>query len=459
MTAQATLELRKEEFRRRVEALPKEVKQWKQRTEQDLDSNLHFTQLQAIGILVKAFEKQQKALLLKLEPHGDASLFHNVALDLLKSIVRSQHAWDFFRDKLDLRFSPAFKDVLWVADTVAWDCYRPVLDGATSAGILAGSDLREPPLTYLTAELSPATWVRGQRPHDGRNYYLGTASLPIPVINLPWDHVENIWECMSLHHEVGHDLEADLGLREVLAASLRKVLTGNGVPSNRIEQWVGWQGEVFADLVGLQLGGPPWAEALMHLLLLPAAAVTTTQQATDPTGKDYDPHPTPYLRILMLTAYIPTMIADHKPLADDAQQVEDRWIGLYGDQSQFAAWWADFPLVFQALMDTPFEALKEKTVRQLMPYTKADDARIRGAVKYLRTGKNKPAQLRPRHCISAARMAVTEAALEGQLDNDLLNSINERTMKLVRDNAPGGLRGGADTPAHREFIASFVDKF
>jgi hypothetical protein len=448
MSVQATLGLRKQELRRRVEALPNEVKKWQDRTQNDLDSNVHFSQLQAIGILMDTFAEQQANLLEAMDPTGNTAVFQDAAFELVKSIIRSQGVWDFFRDKLDLRFSPIFKEVLWVADTVAWDCYRPVLDTAADAGILMRAALREPPLSYLTAEFSPATWIRGSRPNDGRNYHLGTAQLPIPVIELPWDHVENTWEFMSLHHEVGHDLEADLKLREVLATSLQTTLGNATVPSARIQQWLNWQGEVFADLVGLQLGGPAFAEALMHLLLLPAGMVTTF----DPN----DPHPTHYPRILMNAAYIPTMIQNHQPLADHGQQIADRWIAVYGKQSHFDAVINDFPLVFRALMDIPLPSLNGMTVRQLIPYTAADDQRIRNAVGFLRTGMNRPGNLRPRHCISAARMAVTQVALEEALSKDLLNQVNQRTIELVRSNAPSGLRGGDTSAPHKKFIASFA---
>jgi hypothetical protein len=448
MSTQATLNARREELRRRVDALPKEVDSWKQKTLNDLDSNLHFSQLQAIGILMEAFAEQQNGLLQTIDPNGDMAIFQNTAFELVKSIIRSQKTWDFFRDKLELRYSPTFQEVLWVADTVAWDCYRPVLDTAANMSIINYAALREPPLTYLTAEFSPATWIRGSRPNDGRDYHLGTSRLPIPVIEIPWDHVQNDWELMTLHHEVGHDLEADLKLRPMLATSLGQALAKNGVPDVRIQQWLAWQGEVFADLVGLQLGGPAFAEALMHLLLLPAEMVTTFDAS--------DPHPTHYPRILMNAIYIPTMIPGYQPLADHGQEIAERWIAIYGKQPNFDEVLGDFPTVYGAMMDTPFPQLKNKTVRELMPYTIADDKRIRDAVGYMQTGMNKPANLRPRHCISAARLAVTQAALNGSLSGALLDGINQRTMGLVKSNAPGGLRGGDQSTPHKQFIANYA---
>lgn len=448
MNKQATFIVRGEELRRRVEALPNEIKMWKEKTLKDLDSNLHFSQLQSIGILMDAFTEQQNDLLKMLNPKGDITVFQWAALNLVNSIIESQRIWDFFRDKLDLRYSPTYKEVLWVTDTVAWDCYRPVLDSAVEAGILQKSALREPPLTYLTAEFSPATWIRGSRPKDGLNYQLGTASLPIPVIELPWDHVENIWEFLTIHHEVGHDLEADLKLRRSLADSLQTTLVNNGLPEKRIRQWLSWQGEIFADLVGLQLGGPAFAETLMHLLLLPPDMVTAFDEG--------DPHPTHYPRVLMNTAYIPTMITGNHLLAEHGQQIADLWISIYGHKPQFDTVLGDFPLVYRAMMDSPLPELKGKTVRDLLPYNAADDQRIRNAAGYLRTGMNKPGNLKPRHCISAARIAVTQTALDGTMSNIALNDINKRTIELVKSNAQAGLRGGNMSSAHKKFIVSFI---
>lgn len=452
MSAQPILLSRKEELRRRVVTLPKEIDDWKKRVTHELDMDIHFSQIQAIEILMSGIVQKQSALLAGLQPDGDAEVFSVQALNLILEVIRAQKIWDFFRDKLELRFSPNFKEPLWIADTVAWDCYRPVMEMASDKGILPKSQFREPPLTYLTAEFSPATWVRASRPNDGRDYELGTATLPIPAIELPWDHVANTWEFLSIHHEVGHDLEADLQLRPTLMLSLQTVLGNAGVPPNRIKIWQAWGGEVFADLVGLQLAGPAFAEALMNLLLLPVQMVTA--YSTE------DPHPTHYPRILLNAAYMRTLVPGQSEIEQHASDLESRWKGYYGDQPQFHDLIADFPHVFIALMDTPAAALKGKTVRDLMPFTAKDDRRIRVTAKYLISGLDAPAKgsIRPRHCISAARLAVMVAAAAPSPLETSLEEINKRTTVLVRDNAAPGLRAGDDSNAHRNFIASFVPK-
>jgi hypothetical protein len=454
MCPQVTMLNRHEELRRRAEALPQEVKEWIVRCEKLIDYNAHFSQLQDLGVLMDGYDNRLQTLLKELKPANGFAVFQNKAAELVEAIIEAQRAWDFFRDKLELRFSPTFKKPLAVADTVAWNCHRPVLDLAADEGILDRTLLRSPPLTYLGAEFSPLTWMRGTRPYDGRIHPLGKSLTPIPVIELPWDHVENLWEFLSIHHEAAHDLEADLKLRQPLEKELNFQLASEGVDHKRIRTWYAWVGEVFADLVALQLGGPAYIEMLLHLLLGPADKVI----ATDAT----DPHPTRYLRIRMNTAYALTLLPNHPVLVPHVNQIETRWKALYGQQPQFNPYIADFPHVFKALMDTPLEELKNKTIKSLIPYTQTDDWRIRYAADYLGTGQNTPEKgtIAPRFCISAARLAVTKAAAgDAKGLSERLQDINDRTYKLVRDNTPGGLRAGGMSPRRKKLIAGFANTF
>jgi hypothetical protein len=448
MSINPTLVLRKDELARRVKSLPEEIAAWRTRAHDDPDANAHFSQLAALEVLLSTFQERQKSLLDALDPAGDGGAFGSGCLELVKELIRAQRVWDFFRSKLNLRFVPGLKEPLWVADTVAWDCYRSVLDRAADEGIVARHELREPPLTYLTAEFSPATWVRGSRPNDGRNYALGTALLPIPVIELPWDHLENVWEFLSLHHEVGHDIEADLQLRAPLVSALQTQLAAAGVPAERVRVWRAWQAEVFADLVGLQLGGPAFAEALLHLLLLPPNEVASYNAA--------DPHPTHYVRILMNAAYARTLVPGRLELDAHAGAIEELWWGLYGRRPEFAPLAEDFPHVFRALMDTPLAELKGRRVRELMPFTATDDGRIRYAASYLLTGQDAPEKIDPRHCVSATRLAATGAAKAGGNVAAALKDINEKASQLIRDNALPGLRAFDDSTPHKKFIAGFA---
>ncbi len=384
------------------------------------------------------------------------------ALDVTQDIVEAQRVWDFFRDKLLLRSSPRYRDGLWMADTIAWSAYRPVIERAVQLEILVADELREPPLTYLTAEPSPATWVRRSRPNDGRDYELGQAKLPIPVIAIPWEHLENPWELLSILHEVGHDIEADLGLRPALRQSINKALTDASVPEDRKKRWLAWQGELFADLVALELGGPAYARTLMHLLLLPKKEVQTFD--------DTDPHPLPYLRILVNAMYIRTLTRkksdDAVPQAvlADADAIESEWKELYGEPASSKPFLeTDAPLVLKAMMDTPFEVLADKnktppepkTVRDLVRFTVQIDAVVRKWAAYIATGQNQPSDeiKEPRHLVSAARIAVSSVEPSNMA---ALSGIRERVEKLVRAKGSTGPRGGG---ARKSFIESFAKFF
>jgi hypothetical protein len=124
MSELETITLRREELARRVEALPSEIATWTNRSRNDLDMNAHFSQLAALDVFMHVLVERQRRLLAQLDPAADGEAFRSTALKLVQEIIQTQRIWDYFRDKLDLRFSPDFKGVLWVADTIAWDCYR-----------------------------------------------------------------------------------------------------------------------------------------------------------------------------------------------------------------------------------------------------------------------------------------------------------------------------------------------
>lgn len=443
----APRELRLEELRRRVEALPKEVDAWRLSALNHVDRQLHASQMAAIAILIEVLVEEQKKVLDTLSPPPED--FETKSFALVKLINKAQRAWDFFRDKLDLRLSPKFKEVLWVADTVAWDSYSRAL-GEKPAAVDA-SAIREPPLTYLSAELSPLTWIRGSRPNDGRNYDLGTAKLPFPVIQLPWDHVENVWELATLMHEVGHDLEADLKLRIPLTAILSQKLTGANVPETRTERWIQWLGETVADLIALQLAGPAYAYTLFHLLLMPPAQVTTLDTS--------DPHPNHYLRMMMSSAYIPTLHAGNFKLQQDADTIRNTWVAIYGEQldASLGGYGEDFKLVFEALMDTKLDALNGSTLRELLPYGLNTDTKIRSGASYLITGQNRPNGVRPRHWISAARLAVNDVAADAGF-SAMLDQINTRAMTMVREEAPAGLRAAPKKDRARKLAETWLQE-
>ena len=444
-----SLTIRHLELHRRSNALSAEVDEWVDRTRNEIDHNSHFSQMQALKIMMDVLVAKQKSLFETLKSTTDIPAFQQIIFDIIKEIIRTQGIWDFFRDMLELRMYPSLKEPLGTADTVAWDCYRPILNKAHELGILTPDRFREPPLIYLTAEFSPATWVRGSLPNDQNpsnpTFFLGDrrTRLPIPVIEIPWDHVVNLWEFLSLHHEVGHDLEQDLGLREALLSSLEEQLTQTGVHSPRINLWKNWEGEIIADLIGLMLAGPAFAYSLMNLLILPPNLVTTYNPN--------DVHPSHYVRIFINSAFVKTLIPGNDSLIKDSQNIEFLWTQLYGDIKQLGIYNVD-----ELRSDFEF-CLNGHSLREMIPFTGQDYATINAAAHFLATGQNRPAKIRPRHIISASRLAVDKIVGQPGDQSTRLDELNKRTAELARANTEPGLRAVEDSQKHRAFIASLTE--
>ena len=117
----------------------------------------------------------------------------------------------------------------------------------------------------------------------------------------------------------------------------------------------------------------------------------------------------------------------------------------------------DFALVFKALIDSKFEALKGHSVREIIPFTNQDNATIRAAFEFLVTGQNRPATIRPRYVISASRLAVDRIMSQANDHSAKLKELNTRTAELVKANTPPGLRAAEDSQKHRAFIVSLTE--
>ena len=71
--------------------------------------DVHFSQLLALEILVEALVDKQRTVLQDLDSEGSPEAFSEAAFGLVQQIIKSQRVWDFFRDKLELRFSPGIE--------------------------------------------------------------------------------------------------------------------------------------------------------------------------------------------------------------------------------------------------------------------------------------------------------------------------------------------------------------
>ncbi|MFP2899682.1 hypothetical protein [Corallococcus sp. 4LFB] len=243
-------------------------------------------------------------------PPGEV-LERNALLE--REIDRARRAYGLFFDVFSqrgTRFAPA----LAACDAIAVDCFQAVRKAAP--GLLHGPMLK--PLTYLEHGFSPATFRRGvllRRLLGERN--------PFPLIRVPYERVEAPWGMGVILHEIGHNLQADLGIwQETEVALQRRVLHATGNPwLTRL--WGRWHKEIFADLMACLLGGPASVHSMKDFLAYPPSRVLTFHPLSA--------HPTPFLRVFIQAEMLRRM-----GFTRQAHDVCDNWHRLYRARLPFA---------------------------------------------------------------------------------------------------------------------------
>ena len=208
---------------------------------------------------------------------------------LLKQKDRAQHwvkliekIWDFYFEIFNQR-QTRFGGWLLGCDRIALDCYQVIY---THLGV-AKSIPTPAPFSYMETGLTPATYRRGIPLSK-----LGKQINPFPLIYLPYHRLVNPWTLGAILHEVSHDLQTDLNLRQAVPRAIALNLLKAGIKRSVAFTWCRWHSEAWADMCGLLLGGPVMMGSLMDI-------AGRSPQATF-YFQPRKPHPTPYLRIFIL---------------------------------------------------------------------------------------------------------------------------------------------------------------
>lgn len=225
------------------------------------------------------------------------------AHDLVRKI---EQIWDFYFELFGQRQSQ-FGTWLLGCDRIALDCYQDVYMGLGKALSIPAP----PPFSYVKTGFSPATFRRGI-PLTKLSQQLN----PFPLIQLPYHRLVNPWTLGAILHEVAHNLQTDLGLRQTLPKAIAHRLLKAGLSPEVAGVWTKWHSETFADMSGLLLGGPYIVASLMDI-------ASRSPQSTlffHPGA----PHPTPYLRVFISTELLRRM--GFPKMADDYNRI---WKRLY----------------------------------------------------------------------------------------------------------------------------------
>jgi hypothetical protein len=121
----------------------------------------------------------------------------------------------------------------------------------------------------------------------------GGGDNPVAIIRIPRERMIGYGIASSLVHEVGHQGAALLGLVESLRAQLRRTRAGRG-RSAAWDRWDRWISEIVADYWSIGRIGIGSTLGLIALVSLPRGFVFRPSDA--------DPHPVPWIRVLLSCA-------------------------------------------------------------------------------------------------------------------------------------------------------------
>jgi hypothetical protein len=310
--------------------------------------------------------------------------------------------WDFYMDMFVQRLS-SYADRLRAVDRIGANCYEDLYVGMATAQPTP----RLLPFSYADSGFSPFTYRRGvplSRLRHRRNLF--------PLIVIPPHRLDNVWALSSVLHEVSHNLQADLGLWDLMPRLVFERLAGEGrVPHRVARLWARWNKEIMADLFALILGGPAAVESLMDV-------VARSPQATvrfDPSGD----HPTPVLRLPISLVLLRRLGFGAK--ADDLSKI---WKQMYpggGAGAIPADVLGTFPRAAELVVDTmafaSHDELGGKSLVTVVPFGPDQMRMIERAAVQLGEGTD-PGVVPPRFMVSAARFALDHRLASPQAITD-----------------------------------------
>jgi hypothetical protein len=278
------------------------ITRWlKLREARDVDANSqyvgrHESQRDALQrlLLMTAEDLLEKAKNLSANaPPGDH--FDECRL-LDEAAIWLQRVWEFYSLKFDQRDDPVMGAVVRGADEVVWSCYHGVMMRARR-----NKKHRPQPLPFLASEYSPAALESDKpvppslrMPFDRPSWTAGlhdaTGSLPITLLRLPPWCIEDPWWLVFVAHEVGHHVQADLGLVEMFSSAVVQATTHAGVVPGAAEKWGQWGREIFADVFSIMMIGSGAVRAIAEV-----------ERSTDTKmGRSTKAYPPPLVRLYLM---------------------------------------------------------------------------------------------------------------------------------------------------------------
>jgi hypothetical protein len=401
----------------RMEALPQELARWKGSTEANvLGLGIHTSQIAAINKMMDAVISKHPDLFALLRTSLQSDDFARHYCNLRDQIVGAHDLWRLFRSIMLQRLDNAIRPALNAASLIAADCYNTC---ANQKCVIDGQ-FRAPPLIWLAAGSAPSTVNRGRAVNTlGLPFtHHPRQPLPFPVIMLPLDQLDCMWLYPTIYHEVGHNLDQDLGLTSEMAGHLEQRLLRVGVRPHYLTAWQTWIREILADTIGILLGGAGFAHTMVSLLhFAPKPELIAESQE----------HPHTWLRIGLLAALLRQSGVEE--LAKESEVIEVLWqqIPSPPDAGKYAG---QIDLVAGVLLTQKLNRLKGYCLPALVPDLASAVTNMGKLAAYFHSGKKRPSMdsFPYRLVPAAAQLAFASLARPTLAD---LATIQQRVMESL----------------------------
>jgi len=355
--------------------------------------------LQAVNKLITGLRRGLLEMTGKVRKSAVAASQDPTPAQLQELMRRKAHAhhwvrgiekiWDFYFEVFGLRQTRYAKWLL-SCDRIGLDCYRASYLGLGVARPIPAP----PPLSYLATGFGPATFRRGIPLRK-----LGKQLNPFPLIQLPYHRLVNPWTLGAVLHESGHNLQNDLGLQKDIPRKVGLRLLRAGASKRVTRTWVRWNREMFADMIGMLLGGPCVAGSLMDILARDPETVSHF--------RENGVHPTPWFRMLINTELLRRM-----GFESDAAKYRKAWLRIYPKpvpgsipKEMLRSFSEACPVAVDAMCYQPYRTLGNRTLAQVLNFGHKEQQMIEEASRRLAAGVD-PGIIPERFLIGAVRMAL-----------------------------------------------------
>jgi hypothetical protein len=317
-------------------------------------------------------------------------------------ILYVEGIWDFYFDLFVQRLS-SFAERLRSIDRIGTNCYEDLYVGLGTAQPVPSLL----PFSYANAGFSPSTYRRGV-PLRRLRYHPNL----FPLVILPQHRLDNVWALSSVLHEISHNLQADLGLWDVMPGLVYRRLSDEGrLPPDVARIWARWHKEVMADMFALVLGGPAAVESLMDVVgRAPASTVRF-----DPLGV----HPSPVLRVPISLVLLRRLGLGR--MADDLCRVWGRLYPRVGPpripEPLLRTFEGAAELVVDTMAFTRHRQFADKRLVDVVRFGPEQMAMVELAGRRLAAGQD-PGSVPPRFMIGAARHAMDHRLASPQAITD-----------------------------------------